>query len=142
VTVAAKLILPVLPQLTKALMNPLTPVLGKALAGSVAGLGVFFLPGLAGFLVWEFKKTGALYKANRAKTLRPVMIGHHGETMPRLLRPGFHSGTLPKLFAKLRKTRRRAERTGRWKSSASRKTHSTMWKNRSTGLSTASCSPL
>src|SRR5262249_23092196 len=39
----------------------------------------------------------------------PVMIGSHGETMLRLLRPGFHSGTIPKLFAKLR----RAERKGR-----------------------------
>jgi hypothetical protein len=34
--------------------------------------------------------------------LRPVAIGHHGETMERLLRPGFHSGTIPKLFGKLR----------------------------------------
>src|SRR5262249_62142606 len=116
VTVAAKLILPVLPQLGKAIMNPLVPLMGKALAGSVAGLGVFFLPGLAGFLVWEFKENWRLYKANRPKGLRPVLVGLHGETLPRLLRPGFPSGTLPKLFAKLRKSRRRAHRTGRWKS--------------------------
>src|SRR5205807_293851 len=47
---------------------------------------------------------------NRSKALRPVAFGHHGETMSRLLRRGFHSGTLPKLFARLRKAERRAER--------------------------------
>ena len=32
--------------------------------------------------------------------------GSHGETVVRLLRPGFHSGTLPKRFARLRRARR------------------------------------
>jgi hypothetical protein len=36
-----------------------------------------------------------------------VVIGSHGETMLRLLRPGFHSGTVPKLFGKLRRAERR-----------------------------------
>jgi hypothetical protein len=76
---------------------------------------IFFLPGLAGFLVWEFKENWKLYRANRATKLRPVLIGHHGETLRRLLRPGIHSGTVPKLYAKLRKAERRARRTGRWK---------------------------
>jgi hypothetical protein len=31
-----------------------------------------------------------------------VTIGSHGETVRGLLRPGFHSGTVPKLFRKLR----------------------------------------
>src|SRR5262249_57392296 len=31
-----------------------------------------------------------------------VSFGHHGETMVQLLQPGFHSGTIPKRFAKLR----------------------------------------
>jgi hypothetical protein len=31
------------------------------------------------------------------------MIGHHGETLPRLICPGFHSGTIPRLFARLRR---------------------------------------
>jgi len=35
-----------------------------------------------------------------------VVVGGHGETVVGLLRPGFHSGTLPKLFAKLRRARR------------------------------------
>jgi len=30
-------------------------------------------------------------------------VGSHGETIARLLRPGFHSGTLPKIFRKLRR---------------------------------------
>ena len=45
------------------------------------------------------------------------MIGHHGETMTRLLRPGFHSGTVPKLFAKMRRVERRALRSGDWRAS-------------------------
>jgi hypothetical protein len=35
--------------------------------------------------------------------LSPVSIGHHGETMAALLKPGFHSGTIPKTYAKLRR---------------------------------------
>ena len=71
-----------------------------------------FLPGLAGFIVWELKENWRLFEANRPRNLRPVMIGHHGETMRRLLLPGFHSGTIPKLFAKLRRAERQAYRTG------------------------------
>src|SRR5205085_12420553 len=89
---------------------------GRGAAGLVAALLIFFLPGLAGFLVWEFKENWKLYRANRSPNLRPVAIGHHGETMLRLLRPGLHSGTLPKQFAKLRKSLRRAERLGNWRS--------------------------
>ena len=69
------------------------------------------MPGIFGFLVWEFRENWRLYAANRPKGLRPVPLGPHGETMPRLLRPGFHSGTLPKRFAKLRRAERRA---GKW----------------------------
>ena len=66
------------------------------------------LSGFAGFLVWEFKENWKLFRANQPATLRPVMVGSHGETVTRLLRPGFHSGTLPKLFAKLRHAEGRA----------------------------------
>ncbi|MBI5724073.1 MAG: hypothetical protein HZA50_08965 [Planctomycetes bacterium] len=61
------------------------------------------IPGMFGFLVWEFKANWRLYAANRPRNLRPVPIGHHGETMIRLMKPGFHSGTLPKLYAKIRR---------------------------------------
>ena len=71
---------------------------------------VTVIPGIFGFLAWEFKENWKLYRANRAKALKPVPVGSHGETMARLLRPGFHSGTVPKLYQKLRRARRRAER--------------------------------
>jgi len=109
VTVAAKLILP--------FYFDWVPLFGKPLlflgpwAAKAFGITVFFLlPGLAGFLVWELKENWRLYAANRPRSLRPVMVGSHGETLVRLLRPGFHSGTLPKLYAKLRKAMRRAAR--------------------------------
>jgi hypothetical protein len=110
VTVAAKVLLPVIAMIRETL----TPVVGAAQAGLIAGSVLAFLPGLAGFLVWEFKENWRLYRANRPAELRPAVVGHHGETIRRLLRPGIHSGTLPKLYAKLRKAARIAERTGSW----------------------------
>jgi hypothetical protein len=70
---------------------------------------VFFLPGLFGFLVWELHSNWRLYAANRPAALGPIAVGSHGETVVRLLRPAFHSGTVPKRFAPLR----RALRAGR-----------------------------
>jgi hypothetical protein len=73
---------------------------------------IWLIPGIFGFLVWELKENWRLYAANRPRYLRPAPIGHHGETMQRLLRPGFHSGTLPKAFAALRKAARKADLSG------------------------------
>jgi hypothetical protein len=87
-------------------------VLAPDQAKVVSGMILLLLPGVFGFLVWELKENWRLYEANRPTTLRPVVIGHHGETMARLLKPGFHSGTVPKVFAKLRKAERKALRTG------------------------------
>ena len=67
-----------------------------------------------GFLVWELKENWRLYEANRPRNLLPVMVGYKGETMIRLLRPGFHSGTLSKVFAKLRRADRKAQITAKW----------------------------
>lgn len=103
VTVSHKLILPFSLMLARLMAAPIEPVLGKFLANTIAGTTVFLLPGIFGFLVWELRENWRLYAANRAKTLQPVPVGHHGETLPRLLRPGFHSGTVPKLYAKLRR---------------------------------------
>jgi hypothetical protein len=75
------------------------------------------VPGLAGFLVWEFKENWRLYAANRRRDLGPTIVGHHGERMIQFVRWGFRSGTLPKHFAKLRKANRKAARTGNWKAS-------------------------
>ncbi|HRE92207.1 MAG TPA: hypothetical protein PK095_24035, partial [Myxococcota bacterium] len=80
-------------------------------AASLIGLGAFQLavPGIAGFLVWELKENWRLYRANMPPELGPVVVGAHGEPVYRFLRPGFHSGTVPTLFKKLRK----AEKKGR-----------------------------
>src|SRR5262249_53195334 len=61
------------------------------------------------FVVWELKENWKLCRANRPRNLKPVMIGSHGETMLRLLKPGFHSGTVPKLYRRLRRAERRGE---------------------------------
>jgi hypothetical protein len=117
VTVAAKLIVPLFPVLRAPVLNALEPVLGRALAETIF-LGIFtLLPGLAGFLVWELKENWKLYRSTRSPTLVPVLVGSHGETVLRLLRPGFHSGTLPKLYAKLRRADRHGLRTGDWRKS-------------------------
>jgi hypothetical protein len=103
VTVAAKLMLPFSPTLIRTIRHSLKPALGGTLAGGIAGFTVFVIPGLAGFLVWELKENWKLYAATRAPRLREVAIGHHGESMVGLMKPGFHSGTIPKLYAKLRR---------------------------------------
>jgi hypothetical protein len=69
----------------------------------------FMIPGIFGFLAWELKENWRLYRANQSPTLEPLIVGHHGETVLRLMRPGFHSGTLPKLFARLRRNLRRGK---------------------------------
>ena len=117
VTVTAKLILPLCVPAFETypgmfsggpLAATLAPSLGLGTANTLAGLVLLFLPGLGGFLVWELKENWKQYRSNRSPVLKPAMIGHHGETMLRFMRPGFHSGTLPKLYAKLRKAERRA----------------------------------
>ena len=120
VTVSAKLLVPLWPVLlgtphSLGIFGQPFQFLGNWPAFLMANLIVHSIPGAAGFLVWEFKENWRLYRANRPATLRPEVIGHHGETMLRLLKPGFHSGTLPKLFAKLRRAERRALRKGAWK---------------------------
>lgn len=84
--------------------------LSEAMA-SMLGLGAFQLvvPGIAGFLVWELKENWRLYAANRKAELVPVIVGSHGEPVYRFLRPGFHSGTVPQLFRKLRKAEKKGK---------------------------------
>jgi hypothetical protein len=71
------------------------------------------IPGIFGFMAWEFVANWQMYRANRSMRLRPVMLGSHGETMRGMLRPGFHSGTVPKIFRKIRHARR--ERISRFR---------------------------
>lgn len=103
VTVAAKLMIPVTPLLHRAMSVPLTRLLGPFVGEAIAVSTVFVLPGFFGFLVWELKENWKIYEQNRARELLPVTIGHHGETMIALMRPGLHSGTLPKIYRKLRR---------------------------------------
>jgi hypothetical protein len=110
VTVSHKIILPT--------AYPLATTLEKlgiesVRAGTLAGTIVTCIPGVFGFLAWELRENWRLYRANRAPVLRPVRVGSHGESFAQLLRPGFHSGTLPKLFARVRKSARRARERGR-----------------------------
>lgn len=99
VTVSHKVILPTGP----ILVRELTPYLGVAQANTIVWTCIWLIPGVFGFLVWELKENWRLYSANRRPRLERAIIGDHGESMLQLLRPGFHSGTLPKAFSALRR---------------------------------------
>jgi hypothetical protein len=104
VTVSHKLLIPLAPTF----VDILTPILGSAeYATAVVGPFIFLVPGVFGFMAWELRSNWLLYKANRGETLQPVLVGSHGETFIRLMKPGFHSGTLPKLFSRLRRADRK-----------------------------------
>jgi hypothetical protein len=128
VTIAHKLMLPFLPALTGLLVALTEPFLPKLIAYPVVTVTILLLPGLAGFLVWELKENRRIYAANHAASrpvvydagrieavhrsdlastpIEPAIIGSHGETMRGMLRRGFHSGTLPKAFDRLRRVLR------------------------------------
>lgn len=108
VTVAQKMCLSILEDMLRFMNHALAP-LGSVIGGTIAGTTVFLFPSVFGFLVWELKENFKLYRKNRATNLAPVAIGHHGETVGTLMRPGFHSGTVPKLYAKIRTAARKAE---------------------------------
>lgn len=103
VTVSHKLIFGTL---TIPLATQLERFYDRPTAFTMTGLILSGTPGIFGFLAWELKENWKLYRANRPATLRPVSIGQHGETLLRLLVPGFHSGTIPRLFAKRRRAAR------------------------------------
>jgi hypothetical protein len=120
VTVSHKIVLP-----TVKLFASAYEQLGMSAmrARTLAATTVTMIPGIFGFLAWELRSNWMLYAANRSKVLRPVQIGSHGETLPRLLRPGFHSGTVPKLFARLRRAQRHIERHRRFRARAEASVH-------------------
>ncbi|MBI1311562.1 hypothetical protein GC176_09670 [bacterium] len=104
VTVSHKLLIPLAPTFVELL----APVFGGTqLATAIVGPFIFLMPGVFGFMAWELRSNWKLYKANRGDTLQPVLVGTHGETFIRLMKPGFHSGTLPKLFSRLRRADRK-----------------------------------
>jgi hypothetical protein len=76
-----------------------------AATGLGVGWATFILglvPGVYGFIAWELKENWKLYRANLSPTIDPDIVGGHGEWVVNYVRPGFHSGTLPVLFARLR----------------------------------------
>lgn len=103
VTVSHKVMLGLL----KPVAAALTPHFGAVTATVITGTAQLVIPGACGFLVWELMSNWRLFASNRPACLQPVVVGGHGETVVRLLRPGVHSGTLPKMFARLRRARRR-----------------------------------
>ena len=105
VTVSHKIILPL--GLPGGMLSQLLQPLFGEYSDTVAINTVFLLPGVFGFMAWELKSNWQLYKANRGANLNPVLVGSHGETFIRLMKPGFHSGTLPRLFLRLRRIDRR-----------------------------------
>lgn len=104
VTVSHKILLPTQPFIASWLGSALS----TPMANAVAGVLVTVTPGVAGFLVWELKSNWNLYRANRDATLKPVSVGPHGESLSRLLKPGFHSGAIGKVYGRMRRTERQA----------------------------------
>ena len=102
VTVSHKLMLPFLPALTTSLLALLNPVLPQFISLPLVTVTILLLPGLFGFLVWELRANWKLYRANHPDAIQPARFGPAGETLYTLLRRGFHSGALPKAFARLR----------------------------------------
>ncbi|MDY3563257.1 hypothetical protein R5W23_004757 [Gemmata sp. JC673] len=97
------------------LVAALAPYLSQPV-GFVFVMGTLWLmPDALTYLVWEMRENWRLFRANRPTTLRPVAVGPHGETVKALLHRGFHSGTLPRLYARLRAGEREATRTDNWR---------------------------
>ncbi len=101
----------------------LTPVLGPTVGRGFAWVTVFLLPDAVGFIVWETKENWRLYRATQPRTVRTEAVGSHGETVRGLLHPGFHSGTVPKYYARLREAERRGIKTGNWSAARSWRYH-------------------
>ncbi|MGC3966361.1 MAG: hypothetical protein QM775_03015 [Pirellulales bacterium] len=110
VTVSHKLLFMTVPVFT----SWLAPTFGEAKALTIVLSTIWLIPGVFGYLVWELKENWRLYDANRSSNLKPVVVGSHGETVVRLLRWGFHSGTIPKTYSKLRRADRKALAVGAW----------------------------
>lgn len=88
--------------MTATLLALLDPILPRFLSLPLATVTVLLSPGLFGFLGWELKENWKLYRANHPDRVQVAHFGPHRETLYTLLRPGFHSGALPRAFAELR----------------------------------------
>jgi hypothetical protein len=113
---AAKIVYPLLGAIRfdATMTGWLDKVMPEALAVTFTLVTLWLLPDAFGFLFWEIKENWRLYRANRPDTLPPATVGHHGETVRALFQPGFHSGTVPWLYGKVRAAERLAHRTRHW----------------------------
>lgn len=126
VSIGHKIMLPFLPAITGWFLDISHAVLPAFVALPLVTLTILLLPGLFGFLVWELKENYKLYEANHRRPLfalagppgpdpapapiEPAVVGSHGEDMRGLMARGFHSGTLPKAFDRLRRVIREQQR--------------------------------
>ena len=79
-------------------------------------VGTFYLsPDLVTYLFWEMRENWRLYRANHPDKLEPVAVGPSGETVRGLLHMSFHSGTVPRLYARLRAAELEAAKTDVWR---------------------------
>ncbi len=97
------------------LVEPLARYLYHPIAWLLVIGTLYLLPDAVTFLFWEMRENWRLYRANRPAALKPVAVGPHGETVKGLLHWGFHSGTVPRLYARLRAAEREAARTDIWR---------------------------
>jgi hypothetical protein len=118
---AAKFVYPIIIalHLSNRITDLLDPLVGSIASTALTVGTLWLLPDMFGFFFWETKENWKLYRANRPRALGPVSIGPHGETLLRLLKPGFHSGTLPKLYGHWRRAERQGYETGSWRAARS-----------------------
>jgi hypothetical protein len=100
---------------TSPLVGQMSPYLSEPGAWLLVMGTLWLLPDACTFLFWEMRENWRLYRANRPDVLRPVAVGDHGESVRGLLHWGFHSGTVPRLYARLRAAEREAARTDVWR---------------------------
>lgn len=117
VTIAHKILLPISIVISKSSEELLKARLGDGMALAGAMTVIFFfvqfgIPGICGFITWELRENWKLYRHARSRYVKRVIVGSHGEDISRLLRPGFHSGTIPKLYRKMRESAEFFYRTG------------------------------
>ncbi len=115
-SVAAKIVYPLIITMgvTTTLIAALTPFTGAKLAWLLVVPTMWLLPDAFGFLAWELKENWSLFRANRGKSPSVASVGSHGESIRGLLQPGFHSGTVPRLYARLRRAERYAMQSRNW----------------------------
>jgi len=97
------------------LVNQLSDYLSEPGAWLLVMGTLWLLPDACTFLFWEMRENWKLYRANRPTAIKPVSVGEHGESIESLLHWGFHSGTVPKLFSRLRSAERTASQTDVWR---------------------------